>query len=87
MARIASRVPDDFTDQLLDAVLDLYTLHYVEGEDLSPTTEPSWHGATLASAEFARQGLLSISKVSAALDWALKVRCNWSYPCLMLTVP
>jgi hypothetical protein len=73
IARIASRVPDEFCDQLLDAVLDLYTLHYVEGEDMSPTMEPSWHGATLACAEFARQGLVSATKVPIVLHWVLKV--------------
>jgi len=53
--------------------VDLYTIHYVEGEDLSPTAEPSWHGATLACAEFARQGLLSAAKVPVVLHWVLKV--------------
>ncbi|KIM25833.1 hypothetical protein M408DRAFT_73897 [Serendipita vermifera MAFF 305830] len=72
MARIASRVPSEFADQLLDAVMEVYTVHYVQGEELNPITEPSWHGATLACAEFARQGLINKLKVATALEWVLK---------------
>lgn len=72
MVRIASRVPSEFADQLLDAVMEVYTVHYVQGEELNPITEPSWHGATLACAEFARQGLINKLKVATALEWVLK---------------
>jgi len=54
--------------------MDLFVVHYIQEEDLSPTAEPIWHGATLACAEFARQGLVSTAKVPVVLDWVLKVR-------------
>jgi hypothetical protein len=75
MARLGSRVPLFMVDQLLDAVIDIYHLHYVDGEELATTAEPSWHGSTLACAEFARQGLIRGTKLEHTINWALKV-CN-----------
>ncbi|CAG7853286.1 Tubulin-specific chaperone D AltName: Full=Beta-tubulin cofactor D; Short=tfcD; AltName: Full=SSD-1; AltName: Full=Tubulin-folding cofactor D [Serendipita indica DSM 11827] len=72
IGRIAARVPTFFTDQLLDALMDLYQVHYVEGEDLVVGAEPTWHGATLACAEFARQGLINVLKLPIAIQWTLK---------------
>lgn len=77
MARLGSRVPVFMVDQLLDAVIDIYHLHYVDGEELATTAEPSWHGSTLACAEFARQGLISATKLEHTIHWALKV-CKYS---------
>jgi tubulin-specific chaperone D len=77
MARLGSRVPVFMVDQLLDAVIDIYHLHYVDGEELATTAEPSWHGSTLACAEFARQGLISATKLEQTIHWALKV-CKYS---------
>lgn len=68
IARIGARVPEDFSNQLLDAILDVYDIFSVEGEDLTPAAEPSWHGATLACAEFARQGLIHTSRISNVVN-------------------
>jgi tubulin-specific chaperone D len=66
-------VPEDFANQLLDAILDVYDIFTVEGEDLTPAAEPSWHGATLACAEFARQGLIHASRISNTINRVSKV--------------
>lgn len=73
MARLGSRVPGYMVDQLLDAILEIYQVHYSEGDDLPTTAEPGWHGATLACAEFARTGLIAASKVGDTISWVLKV--------------
>ncbi|KAG8825053.1 hypothetical protein FRC19_000490 [Serendipita sp. 401] len=72
IARIGSSVPNDLTSQLLDAILDIYQTHFVEGGELNTAAEPSWHGATLACAEFARQGLISGNNVPKTVNWVLK---------------
>ncbi|KAG8833480.1 hypothetical protein FRC17_010655, partial [Serendipita sp. 399] len=72
IARIGARVTRNFTDQLLDAILDIYQVHYVEGGELNPAAEPSWHGATLACAEFARQSLIAQDKLPTTINWLMK---------------
>lgn len=57
----------------MDAIIDIYSLHWIEAEELPVTAEPAWHGATLGLAEFARMGLVGGDKLQGVLDWVLKV--------------
>ncbi|KAG8743529.1 hypothetical protein FRC10_011920 [Ceratobasidium sp. 414] len=76
IARVASRLPEAFSDEILDAVTALFSIHGVQLADgtldLPPTSESTWHGACLAYAELARRGLVSQSKLQEAIGWICK---------------
>ncbi|QRW06519.1 tubulin folding cofactor D [Ceratobasidium sp. AG-Ba] len=76
IARVASRLPEAFSDEILDAVTALFSIHGVQLDDgtldLPPTSEGTWHGACLAYAELARRGLISESKLEEAIKWICK---------------
>ena len=77
IARIAERLPSDFREQILDNVLQLYTIHSIalaQMYDLPTVAEATWHGASLACAELARRGLIVDSKLNEVLQWQGKVR-------------
>lgn len=76
IARVASHLPEAFSDEILDAVTALFSIHGVELADgtldLPPTSEATWNGACLAYAELARRGLISQSKLQEAIKWICK---------------
>ncbi|KAF9267451.1 TBCD protein [Marasmius fiardii PR-910] len=75
VARISERLPPDFTEQVLDTVLGLFTIHSVAAAtlyDISPIAESTWHGACLSCAEMARRGLVPPDKLPELLRWLSK---------------
>lgn len=76
IARIAERLPAEFTEQVLDTVLQLFSVHSMGAAslyDMPSIAEATWHGASLACAEMARRGLISDSRLGELLDWMKKV--------------
>jgi len=66
----------DFVNQLLDAVISLFSIHYAEprsGIEMPPVAEATWHGACLGCAEFARRGLVRGAHTGQLINWMLKV--------------
>ncbi|KAG8904796.1 hypothetical protein FRB99_001186 [Tulasnella sp. 403] len=73
IARVAERLPADYANQILESILSLYSIHSLDNEDEVPAAaEGTWHGATLASAEMARRGLVSKQNLPTLLDWLKK---------------
>ncbi|KAJ3549188.1 hypothetical protein NM688_g5206 [Phlebia brevispora] len=75
VARIAERLPTEFAEQVLDQVLQLFTIHSMGAAslyDMPSIAEGTWHGACLACAEMARRSLISDSKLGELLDWMKK---------------
>lgn len=76
VARIAERLPTDFTDQVLGTVMGLFSIHSIAAAslyDLPAIAECTWHGACLACAEMARRGLVTPKRLPELLDWLSKV--------------
>ncbi|TCD65493.1 hypothetical protein EIP91_002577 [Steccherinum ochraceum] len=72
IARIAERLPADFGEQILDNVLQLYSIHSIalaRMYELPTVAEATWHGASIACAELARRGLIANHKLQEVLDW------------------
>ena len=77
IARIAERLPQDFAEQVLDQVLQLFTIHSMGAAslyDMPSIAEGTWHGACLACAEMARRSLVPASRLGDLLAWMKKVR-------------
>ncbi|OUS48675.1 cofactor D [Ostreococcus tauri] len=55
LGRIASRLPQDFADEIVGAILECFSV--IENDS-------TWHGACLALAELARRGLLLPNRLS-----------------------
>ena len=75
-ARIASRLPSSFADQVLDTIIKLFSIHSLAAAniyDLPAIAESTWHGACLALAEMARRGLVSEDKLVEVMGWLSKV--------------
>ncbi|PSR74805.1 hypothetical protein PHLCEN_2v9519 [Hermanssonia centrifuga] len=75
IARIAERLPAEFTEQVLDTVLQLFSVHSMGAAslyDMPSIAEATWHGASLACAEMARRGLIPDSRLGELLDWMKK---------------
>lgn len=87
LARIAERLPHDFSDQVLETVLGLFDIHTLPGEEvpigavgdggmgvqLPASAEGTWHGACLATAEFARRDLVNTERLPELMKWMSKV--------------
>lgn len=76
VARVAERLPVDFSDQVFDTITGLFAIHSLAAAnlyDLPAIAESTWHGACLASAEIARRGLVSSNRLSGLLEWLSKV--------------
>jgi hypothetical protein len=76
VARIAERLPTVFVEQVLETVMNLFSIHSVAVAsiyDLPAVAESTWHGASLACAEIARRGLVSKGKLPELIDWLSKV--------------
>lgn len=78
IARVAERLPMEYSAEILDSVMALFSIHEIQGEggvqDLPATAEATWHGATLACAEIARRGLVSTLHLGTLLNWMKKAR-------------
>jgi hypothetical protein len=88
LSRISERLPQDFNDQVLDNVLNLFNIHTLPGEEevvggvgdggmgvqLPASAENTWHGASLATAEFARRDLVGPERLPELMKWMAKAR-------------
>ncbi|CEL62489.1 Tubulin-specific chaperone D OS=Bos taurus GN=TBCD PE=1 SV=1 [Rhizoctonia solani AG-1 IB] len=76
IARVASRLPEAFSDEIVDAVAALFSIHGTSVNDntldLPPAAEMIWHGACLSYAELARCGMISASRVKDVVGWICK---------------
>ncbi|KAH7921320.1 ARM repeat-containing protein [Leucogyrophana mollusca] len=75
IARLAERLPTDFSNQVLETILGLFSIHTIAGAtvyDMPAIAEATWHGACLASAEMARRGLVLRGSLADLLDWLSK---------------
>ena len=76
VARISERLPPDFARQVLDNVVNLFSIHSMTAAtiyDMPSTAEGTWHGACLACAEMARRGLVEDDALADLIDWQCKV--------------
>ncbi|KAF8133796.1 TBCD protein [Boletus edulis] len=75
IGRLAERLPTDFSSQVLETILNLFSIHSIAGapiSDMPSVAEATWHGACLATAEMARRGLVQSSLLPQLLDWLSK---------------
>ncbi|KAG0693184.1 ARM repeat-containing protein [Suillus ampliporus] len=75
IARLSERLPSDFSSQVLETILGLFSIHSVAGASVYDTpaiAEATWHGASLASAEMARRGLVEPAALPSLLGWLSK---------------
>ncbi|POW16356.1 hypothetical protein PSTT_01484 [Puccinia striiformis] len=75
LAKIGKRLPEAFSIQICDAILDLFSLQTIEeqrgGIDLLSVNDYTWQGACLACAEFLRQKSFPVSRLGILIEWAL----------------
>ncbi|OLL24356.1 Tubulin-specific chaperone D [Neolecta irregularis DAH-3] len=57
IARITTRLPKDFADQVVSALLDLFAENNGK-QSIASTSDATWHGSCLAVAELCRNGLI-----------------------------
>lgn len=77
VARISERLPSEFSEQVLDTVLQLFSIHSMGAAslyDMPSIAESTWHGTCLACAEMARRGLIPDARLGELIDWMRKVR-------------
>ncbi|KAI0761942.1 TBCD protein [Trametes elegans] len=75
VARICERLPTDFAEQVLDQVLQLFSIHSIAVAsiyDMPSIAESTWHGACLACAEMARRGLIPDERLAELIGWLSK---------------
>ncbi|KIJ17787.1 hypothetical protein PAXINDRAFT_167765 [Paxillus involutus ATCC 200175] len=75
IGRLSERLPTDFSTQVLETVLGLFSIHTIAGAsiyDMSSVAEATWHGACLATAEMARRGLVHPPLLPQLLEWLSK---------------
>jgi len=76
VARISERLPAEFTSQVVDTVIGLFSIHSIAIAslyDMPAIAEGTWHGACLSCAELLRRGLVPNDHLSDAIDWIIKV--------------
>lgn len=76
VARISERLPADFSEQVLDNVIQLFTIHSMAAAslyDMPAIAESTWHGTSLACAEIARRGLIPDDRLGELIGWMRKV--------------
>lgn len=77
VARLAERLPKDFSSQVLETILGLFEIHSLAAAslyDLPAVAEGTWHGACLACAEIARRNLVEPEHLHVLINWLSKVR-------------
>ncbi|KAG2361705.1 TBCD protein [Suillus spraguei] len=75
IARLSERLPSDFSSQVFETILGLFSIHSVAGVSIYDTpaiAEATWHGASLALAEMARRGLVQTAALGSLLGWLSK---------------
>ncbi|KAF5311690.1 hypothetical protein D9611_009412 [Ephemerocybe angulata] len=75
LARIAEHLPTDFSSQIVESVLALFSVHSMAAAamyDLPAIAEHTWHGACLACAELARRNQVSDSNMPELVEWLSK---------------
>ncbi|KAG6850743.1 hypothetical protein H0H93_009366 [Arthromyces matolae] len=75
VARISERLPTDFSDQIMETILNLFSVHSIAAAslyDLPAIAESTWHGACLACAEMTRRGLVAQARLPALIEWLSK---------------
>jgi hypothetical protein len=75
VARISERLPAEFTGQVVDTVLGLFSIHSIaiaSVYDMPAIAESTWHGACLCCAEFLRRGLIVNNRLADAITWMIK---------------
>ncbi|KAH9936306.1 TBCD protein [Fomitopsis serialis] len=75
IARISERLPPDFARQVLDNVINLFSIHSIAAAtiyDMPSIAEGTWHGACLACAEMARRGLVADDVLADLINWQCK---------------
>ncbi|KAI9443203.1 TBCD protein [Lactarius indigo] len=75
VARISERLPAEFTQQVVDTVIGLFSVHSIAIAnlyDMPAIAESTWHGACLSCAEFLRRGLIANDRLADAIAWMIK---------------
>lgn len=75
IARISERLPAEFTGQVVDTVIGLFSIHSIaiaSVYDMPAIAESTWHGACLCCAEFLRRGLIVNDRLADAITWMIK---------------
>lgn len=75
VARIAECLPHDFASQIVDTVMDMFSIHSAAAAslyDLPAIAEGTWHGAALACAEIARRSLVDPDQLPILIKWISK---------------
>ncbi|KAA1133836.1 hypothetical protein PGTUg99_023888 [Puccinia graminis f. sp. tritici] len=76
LAKIGRRLPEAFSIQICDAILELFSLKTVEeqkgGIDLLSVNDYTWQGACLACAEFLRQKCFPVSRLESLIEWVVR---------------
>ncbi|KAI0251997.1 TBCD protein [Lactifluus subvellereus] len=75
VARISERLPAEFTSQVVDTVIGLFSIHSIAIAslyDMPAIAESTWHGACLSCAELLRRGLIANDRLTDVIDWMIK---------------
>lgn len=76
VARISERLPTEFTRQVVDTVIGLFSIHSMAIAslyDIPAIAESTWHGACLSCAELLRRGLVARDSLTDVIEWMIKV--------------
>jgi hypothetical protein len=76
VARISERLPAEFSRQVADTVIGLFSIHSIaiaSFYDMPTIAESTWHGACLSCAELLRRGLIAQDRLADTVDWVIKV--------------
>jgi hypothetical protein len=76
VARISERLSREFTGQVVDTVVGLFSIHSIAIAslyDMPAIAESTWHGACLSCAELLRRGLIPHDRLADVIDWMIKV--------------
>lgn len=72
MAHISERLPASFSNQVVEMLFGLFSIHSLAAAnlyDLPAVAEGTWHGACLACAEMARRGLIASDNLEKSVEW------------------
>ncbi|KAI0044399.1 TBCD protein [Auriscalpium vulgare] len=75
VARVCERLSPEFTSQVVDTVMGLFSIHSLGVAslyDMPAVAESTWHGACLACAELTRRGLIGVEKLPDLVGWVSK---------------
>ncbi|KAI0004532.1 TBCD protein [Russula compacta] len=75
VARISERLPTEFTRQVVDTVIGLFSIHSMAIAslyDIPAIAESTWHGACLSCAELLRRGLVARDSLTHVIEWMIK---------------